>query len=549
MMVRDLLPRGRDALPMALAWIAGIVSVLFLLQRFRYGIDFTDETFSIAMPYRYVLGDRPFVDEISIQQTAGVLLFPFVWLWVKVTGGSTGLVLFVRLLHFLVFKGAAAIGTWLAARRLLATKAAAIAAAFVPLAYVPHSIPNVGYNVIAMAFLVAGAGLLVAGINEPSDRKARSLFFAGGVTLSLMSFAYPPMAVAAIAAGPSLLVCAPRRRFVALAAFAAGGLAGVLLVAPAFAFGGLAGLRRSLAWGAQASSTHGVERLRQMLDAYWTGLPPIVGWLAVALVVAGLSRSRALAVAATLAALGTTIWWFRDDMSYLGTNRSATYLGTLAPAFVFVARPDRQLVRSAALVVVPSFAAAAAGAVFSTQNLDAAALGFVASVVLTVILAARALERAGTGAAFALLPAVFVSFVYVERAWTFMYRDAPIASLTETVRHGPFKGLRTTRDRVEMLNELRDIVRTFDRPGGHVLVLYEAPGLYLASRMPPSAHCVWEATYGDLDGMRSFFQRKANGQGIVLRVKGTPQVPVDAEIAPPERRIHETRHFVVYRDR
>ncbi|MFO0735168.1 MAG: hypothetical protein U0270_04785 [Labilithrix sp.] len=548
MTLRDLMPRGRDNMPVCLAWAAGVVTLLFLFQRFRYAPDFTDETFSIAMPYRYALGDKPFVDEISIQQTAGFLLFPFVWLWVKING-STGLVLFVRVLHFLVFKGAAAAGVWFAARRVLATHSAAIATAFVPLAFVPHSIPNVGYNVIGLAFLIAGSFFVVAAIYDLSDKLALRLSFTGGILMSLMSFAYPPMAVAALTTAPLLLACAPRRRFHVTGAFIAGGVAGVLLVSPGLLFGGVSGVKRSLAWGAQAGSMHGRERLKAMLDAFWLGMPREFVYVGIGLVAAGLSRLKPLAPIAVLASILTVLWWYRDDPSYSpATSRTVIYLGALAPAFVFVAQPDRQLVRASALVIVPAFAAAAAAAVFSTQNLDAAALGLISAVVFIVLLGGRAMERAGTGATFALVPAFIALFFYVDRAWISVYRDAPLAALTETVPQGPFKGLRTTKDRVEMLGELRDIVRRFDQPDGHILVLYEQPGFYLASKMPPSAHSVWEASYGDIDGMIDFFQTKANGKGIVLKVRGMPTTRADIVLTPLDRKIYETRHFLVYRD-
>src|SRR5271154_313747 len=64
--------------------------------RLYYGVDFTDEAWYVAVPYRFVLGGRPYVDELSVPQTsAAVVLYPAL-------AGRTGLVLFVRQLHFLV---------------------------------------------------------------------------------------------------------------------------------------------------------------------------------------------------------------------------------------------------------------------------------------------------------------------------------------------------------------------------------------------------------------------------------------------------------------
>ena len=69
--------RGAGRLPTLLAVLVGLVVVGFVWNRYLYGTELTDESFSIALPYRFVLGDRPFVEEVSIQQTSGILLLPF----------------------------------------------------------------------------------------------------------------------------------------------------------------------------------------------------------------------------------------------------------------------------------------------------------------------------------------------------------------------------------------------------------------------------------------------------------------------------------------
>ena len=42
-----------------------------MAMRLRYGVDFMDESYFIAVAYRFVLGDRPFVDEQNFLQLAG----------------------------------------------------------------------------------------------------------------------------------------------------------------------------------------------------------------------------------------------------------------------------------------------------------------------------------------------------------------------------------------------------------------------------------------------------------------------------------------------
>jgi hypothetical protein len=539
---------GDKRLATLLAWAAGLACLLALAQRFRFGTDATDETFSIALPYRFVLGDRPFVDEISIQQTAGIVLYPFVWIFVKVTGGTTGLVLFVRAVHLLVFKGAAALSVHAAARRWLRHPSSAVAVSFVPFAYVPHSIPNVGYNVIGMSLLTAGTFLAAAGVAEPDARARTRLFFLAGLAEGIMSFAYPPMVAAALLSAPLVLALAPRRLASTLA-FVAGGVAALGVIAPALAFGGVAGVRRSLNWGVHAGVTASSVHVKQLYEALRLTLPSFEVYALVALLAAGILRSRLLVAVVVSAVTLAFAYWFRDDSANAyGAIRTVTYTGLLGPAMILVARPDGAVARGVALVALPAFAAGAAAAYVSTQGVDAASLGLQASMVLFAVLAARALERAGADRTFAMLPAVALMAVLVTRAYDFVYRDAPLVALTETVPSGPFKGIRTTPDRAQLYAELLQITKAYDDPEGRLLVLYEWPGLYLFSRMRPSAHCVWQEYFGDQDGLLAYWRRYPKGKGIVVRVKGTPSGKIDGLVAPESRKIKETRHLVVYRD-
>ncbi len=545
-----LLPRGRERLPVVFAWFGGLVCLAALVHRFRYAADLTDESFSMALPYRFVLGDKPFVDEVAIQQTAGLVLFPFIWLFVKLTGGTTGLVLYVRLVGLFVFKGAAALAVYATARRWLKHKSIAVAVSFVPFAFVPHSIPNVGYNLIGMALLVAGTFLTAAGAAETASQKTRvRLFFLAGLAEGIMAFAYPPMAVAPLLGVPLVLLFAGPRRWSATGAFIAGGLSAVILISPSLAFGGIAGVRRALGWGVHAGMTHDGARLDAILQAYSKGIPTFFVYALVALGLAWLLRSRsviAIVVPAIAVALG---FWFRDEFaSARGAMHMVMYTGTLGPALILLARPSAAVWRGFVLVVVPSLAAALAAAFMSTQGVDASALGFASTVALFALLAARALEGAHADPTYCMLPAFALMLVLVTCCYDFVYRDGPLPSLTQTVPNGPFKGIRTTPDRAQAFAEMHDIAARFDQPHGRILFLYEASGYYLFSKMKPNAHSVWQEWYGDQDGLLAYWQSHVKGRGIVVKIKGSAAGRIDPILTPPERKIYETRHFIVYAD-
>jgi hypothetical protein len=541
----------RRKLPELVAWAAGIALLLALWHRFQYGVELTDETFSIAMPYRYVLGDKPFVDEVTIQQTAGILLFPFVWLYVKLTGGTTGIVLFVRGVHLLI-KAVAAVAVYTAARRWLRSRASAIAVAFVPFAYVPHSIANVGYNVLGTTLLVAGTFLSAAGIAGggagSGDEPDRRLLFVAGVCHGLCAFAYPPMIVAPLLATPLVFALAPSRRLAALGAFVAGGAVSFLLISPALAFGGVAGLRHSLAWGAPQTADE--ARLTTILAQWKSGLPSFYPYALGAVALAAALRSRALVMLVAPGIALATIFAFRDETPvFRAAIHTISYLAPFALLVLPLARPSRRVVRGALLVALPSYAAGIAAGVFSTQNADAISLGFHAAAVLFVVLAALALERAGAERVTCQIPAYALMLALLIACYDFVYRDQPLARLTTKTTVGPYKGLYTTADRAALSEELLELTRRFDQPGGRILFLYENPGMYLFSKMPPNAECVWEVHQFGQASLLDYWMRHVTGRGVVVRVKGLPRgAIVDPVVAPPGRKVYETRHFEVFRE-
>jgi hypothetical protein len=546
------LPGGRQRLAVALAWAGGIACLIALLHRFRLGADVSDESFAIALPYRFALGDKPFVDELSIQQTTGVMLAPFVWVYVKIMGGPTGIVLYSRFLHFVV-KGLAGLCVYATARRWLKHRAAAIAVGFLPIAFVPGCIPNVGYNVLGMALLTAGTFLCAAAAAAEPGARFR-LFFLGGLCQGLTAFAYPPMAPAPIFATLLVFVCTPNRRFAALGAFVAGGAAAAALTLPSLGFGGIAGVKRSLGpWGgvdAVVAPVAPAVKMKGVIDALMKEAPSVLPFAAIAVGIAWVLRSRSLTTILTVGALVAALLASHDvPRDSVANSHNVICVAFLAPILLLLARPSAKVVGGAVLVVGPSVVAGLCAGYSSSQGWIASAMGLHATMVLSALLAVRALEKARADALFCVLPPMAVMLALVVNCYDFVYRDGPLATLTETVKRGPFKGIRTTTERARAFAEYSGIIDRYGDPRGRTLVLYESPGYYLFSKSPPGAHGVWETPYGDMDGMLHYWQKFTNGHSIVIRIKGGGSGVLDPILTPRDRLIEETPHFVVYRDR
>jgi len=78
------------------AGLVWAIAALSLLHRLPYGVSHRDEAFYGAMPYSFLLGNRPYVDELARHQNAGILVLPFFRLYRAIVGSADGIILFNR---------------------------------------------------------------------------------------------------------------------------------------------------------------------------------------------------------------------------------------------------------------------------------------------------------------------------------------------------------------------------------------------------------------------------------------------------------------------
>ena len=99
--------------------VTAAAALLFTWSRLFVGMDLRDESFYVLVPWRFVLGDRPFVQEQDLFQLPGLLEYPFLKLFGLLRGNDpTGLVLYTRHLYLLLMIGVA-VAVFLLLRRLV----------------------------------------------------------------------------------------------------------------------------------------------------------------------------------------------------------------------------------------------------------------------------------------------------------------------------------------------------------------------------------------------------------------------------------------------
>jgi hypothetical protein len=161
----------------------------FLWARLYFGVDLTDEAFYNALPLSFARGRHPYIDELIVVQSAGILLTPLVQLYLYFMKSEEGLVLFFRQGFFFLSLFTAYVGY----RFLRQAKLPLIPSLFFSLlilTFWPFSIPSLSYNTLGMLFFVSGS-LMV--LQTPGGGCRGWLLPMAVLLLLLAIFSYPTL--------------------------------------------------------------------------------------------------------------------------------------------------------------------------------------------------------------------------------------------------------------------------------------------------------------------------------------------------------------------
>jgi hypothetical protein len=476
----ELVARLGRAAPFAL--VAGAVSVA--AWRLPYGVDFTDESFYVVVPLRFVDGARPYVDETSVtQQTAALLSVPFVWAY-HLVAAETAIVLAVRIAA-LVLAVAAAFAIGSAVRLLAGNQAAAVAAGCV-VAFAPFDIRSLSYNTYAALLFAAGCFLAAAA------RSRRTELSAGGAH-GLAAFAYPPLALVVLPLVAARVVTGGRRRLAyalpAVAVPLAGASALVEIAGPATIVRDFRNSSRDLGQGGGLAKLAAIAHQEGGTFHRW----PLLLALVAALVAVWLwQRTLAVFVLPLLPLAAVD----RGFEAYSGSLEWVTVFGAFAPALAVLVRAHPATARLVGWVWLPSLCAGMVTAYSSANGGVNFGVGFFGGAVVSAVLLVLAAEQAsarrvlrGTGAAVSGIAVVSVLLILLVLP---VYRDGPLSTLTARVPSGSFAGLLTSPRKERYLLSLQRQLAPL-RASCRIFVFDDFPGGYLLSAATPETNSAWTA--------------------------------------------------------
>ncbi len=174
-------------------YICFFICFLFLLWRSFKGFCWSDESFYISTADRFYRGAVPLVDEWYRTQMSSILMLPFYSVYVLLSGGTDGIVLYFRLLY-LILTVIIAVVYFRVLRKDYPDTVSAVPALFV-MCYAHLNNATFSYYMLSNLLLILGLILIYDYRN--TCRKSELVF--AGVVIALAVFCMPLMAVGYIA--------------------------------------------------------------------------------------------------------------------------------------------------------------------------------------------------------------------------------------------------------------------------------------------------------------------------------------------------------------
>jgi hypothetical protein len=521
---------GADV-PLALvAVLAALLTLVLAWRRLFQGMDLQAESYYVLVPWRWALGDKPFVHEQNLAQVSGFLVYPFVKAFGLLSDyHSGGLVLYSRHLY-LGLMVVVAVVAFLVLRRLVRWELA-LAVVLPFLTFVYRATPQLSYDTMGAAFLTLGAAL---GVTVLALGGGRRWAFASGVAYGLAVVAYPTLLFVAPFVAVFLALAlgeratemlarlsiaeargsregeSGRRAWRAVSAWVLGGLVVVVPFAVYVLSFGVRTLERCWSYtvhAAQGTDVLGgapkaVEVARDFFLFVWSA-----PYVLIALVVVYLMYLRWPRWGRAALVLVPLVLWRAGQHGGLDAAGYVIAYAVLT-AYLYLFLPERRRETGAKLVLwvwLPALFAGAMTAFTSSAGYRNAAVGLLPALLSSGLFLTWALEPAsggGTGAEgteavrrsdaasaapprrattpwlalVALLGVVAVTLVLQVQ---FQQEGRVAAELTRRCDFGPWWGISVTPERYEQLLTFAADLRSEARRDDQLLVFYQTCGLYL----------------------------------------------------------------------
>lgn len=537
-----------------------LLTIIFLAityQRLYFSVDFSDESFYVALSYRFALGDSFFIDELNPAQSFSILTFPFVKLYLWLMGSADSIVLFMRHLYF-VFALLVAGSIFLVLRNIFKWQTALIISSATAL-FFPFNIPNLSYNTLGGGLFTAGCFF---GLWLIWNRKNPYYLFISGLLHGLAIISYPTLLIPSALFILILLFLSPVKKMPAFLGFCTGGaLVALLLLLPLFIRAGTANLKavfdhavliREANRGAGA--TYQISKVVSNLYHHYPNkvlsLSVLTGMF-IGFKIKPVFFKYILLLIPLLPVSLSGLDWVGNSLVYI------SHYGLLAFCFIFLLKDNKFAKQLFYYVWIPSFIAGMTVAWTSGNGFIMAGIGlFPASIITTVFLVILfkkyLLENSLIdskldmrlrhitnfrilGKSLKLLISGFSRFLNYKRLYitvpililsilvifqySAVFRDDKITELNTRIKFGPYKGLYTTREKKEYLYDLSSDLALVTQPDKKILFYNDFATGFLLTPMSPATNTVWLHPTINRQSIINYYQKNNAEPDIAVRMK------------------------------
>jgi hypothetical protein len=536
----------------------GVIMIASYL-RIYLGIDFTDEAFYISLPYRFVLGNLPIVDEQSIYQFAGVLTYPFFKVFHLIYSGNESIVLYARHLYFLAVSLLGLL-TFTAFKHQLGWQRALLIASICVL-YTPFNIMGLSYNALAMLTFTAGLLTCYMGYSEPARQSP--CFILSGFFFSLAVFAYPTFSIPVLA---SVLITALLSNYKKVFSNFSVGVLPLLLLLSVLIY--LAGSQIENIFSYLQLTGYTNKNVRQFYGLYtsWFTTLPHTSVLGIMLLLifynyflsyrSKLSDSRPNVVVTLVGLLSAlTLPWLlvlffvqraiashQIQMWHYMLNN----LSLLAPIYYPQVKQYPFVKKLMLIIWLPSFIAGLITALSSGNGLINFMVGALPAFIVFVIVFYLAVGKIiqeifinnhinlpYVSSLLSFISLLSILMILLLYKYTYFYRDASLQELTWKVSNGPYRHLWTSSANFHHLNQISlDLAAIKKSYKPKSIICYPSySGVYLLSGLLPETNSVWlfPKIYNQMT--LEFFLNNSKKPDIAFIAKNLLQMPDDPLVA------------------
>ncbi len=468
-----------------LPYIILALSALLLAVRAFFGFCSSDEPFYISTAKRFWQGDLIFAEEWFPTQLSSLILLPFYGLFSCITSGTEGIILYFRLLYLAV----ALICSLISYRILLDRTSAltALACSSFLLIYAHLNIATMSYYAMTFLFFIFSMILI-------SRHSAVSLLF-GGFIFALAVLSLPSLAIAYVVVLIPLSVFSFRCRELRSGLFlTSAGIAFALFLFLVYLYLSGNSIRSLFEFlptvlADEEHQTSVIAPFRKFFDSI-SDVYGKIFYLHFLLAAAAAASHRFRRLVPFVFSADLLLFLYEIFLSSGHVGYSNTALALFAgPVFFLCEKKDWYAFCSlfmGGLVLSMTFSYSSNGELYVLS------IGHGVSCIASILFLG---EFASENRSFLKYLPVFCICAFLLQTFllrfSFVYRDAPLYSLTETIPAGPAKGLHTTPEHLETYLSLLETIQKYDKAEGTVLFSKLLPWGYLASDRRCAGPTTW----------------------------------------------------------